>query len=104
MGGGNAWRAVTTSSAPTARIGHSAVWTGSEVIVWGGRDASGAALPTGGRYDPVQDRWVTMSVIDAAEPRSGQRACWAGNQMLVTGGDGSNPMMPPVRGGRYRPE
>ena len=32
----NTWTAVTTTGAPTARDSHTAVWTGSEMIVWGG--------------------------------------------------------------------
>ena len=27
---------MTTSGAPAARVRHTAVWTGSEMIVWGG--------------------------------------------------------------------
>ena len=30
------WTATSTTNAPTARAGHTAVWTGSEMIVWGG--------------------------------------------------------------------
>ena len=30
------WTATTTANAPVARTGHTAVWTGSEMIVWGG--------------------------------------------------------------------
>src|SRR5439155_8720252 len=37
------WTATSTTNAPTARSGHTAVWTGSEMIVWGG------ATNTGGR-------------------------------------------------------
>ena len=32
----DAWRATGTTNAPDARVGHTAVWTGSEMIVWGG--------------------------------------------------------------------
>ena len=32
----NTWTATSTSNAPSARYGHTAVWTGSEMIVWGG--------------------------------------------------------------------
>jgi hypothetical protein len=31
------WTATNTINAPTARFDHTAVWTGSEMIVWGGR-------------------------------------------------------------------
>src|SRR6266481_7535256 len=35
------WTATSTTSAPAARDNHTAVWTGSEMIVWGGTDGSG---------------------------------------------------------------
>src|SRR5262249_14348667 len=41
----------TSTNAPDARSGHTAVWTGSEMIVWGGQNSSGQ-MNTGGRYDP----------------------------------------------------
>ena len=34
------WAATTTANAPAARSDHTAVWTGSEMIVWGGHGAS----------------------------------------------------------------
>jgi N-acetylneuraminic acid mutarotase len=51
----NTWRPVTTAGAPRARSGHSAVWTGAEMIVWGGTPtgfANDTLLYTGGRYRP----------------------------------------------------
>ena len=33
---GIGWTATSPSNAPSARYDHSAVWTGSEMIVWGG--------------------------------------------------------------------
>jgi uncharacterized membrane protein len=33
---GNAWRALPVASAPVARADHTAVWTGTAMIVWGG--------------------------------------------------------------------
>src|SRR6185503_21041609 len=35
------WTATATLNAPLARRSHTAVWTGSEMIIWGGQDASG---------------------------------------------------------------
>src|SRR5437870_3030856 len=35
------WTATSTTNAPTARSGHTAVWTGSEMIVWGGATSKG---------------------------------------------------------------
>ena len=34
--GTDSWTATSTTNAPTARYVHTAVWTGSEMIVWGG--------------------------------------------------------------------
>jgi hypothetical protein len=49
--GADSWTATNTISAPEARAGHTAVWTGSEMIVWGGQsDNSPFLLNTGGRY------------------------------------------------------
>ena len=48
------WTATTTTNAPSGREGQPAVWTGHEMIVWGGDDGLNF-LNTGGRYDPVTD-------------------------------------------------
>ena len=48
---------------------HTAVWTGSEMIVWGGVNISGY-LNTGGRYDPGTNSWTATSTTNApAAPR-----------------------------------
>ncbi len=49
--GARTWRAMTTMGAPAARHRHAGVWTGSEVILWGGNDGS-SALGDGARYVP----------------------------------------------------
>jgi hypothetical protein len=43
--GADNWTATDLTSAPDARYNHTAVWTGNEMIVWGG-----SGLNTGGRY------------------------------------------------------
>ena len=43
------WTAPSITNAPTARSRHTAVWTGSEMIVWGGGDGA-TYFNTGGRY------------------------------------------------------
>ena len=51
------WTATTTSNAPHGRSLHVAVWTGSEMIVWGG-GIPGTPFNTGGRYNPSTDSWT----------------------------------------------
>jgi N-acetylneuraminic acid mutarotase len=80
------WMATSTTSAPTARSGHTAVWTGSEMIVWGGDDSNFGYLNTGGRYNPATDSWTATSTTNAPRGRYLHTAVWTGSEMIVWGG------------------
>src|SRR5439155_8635378 len=54
----DSWTATSTTSAPAARSAHTAVWTGSEMIVWGGFNGSSVLNTESGRA-PCSDRWKT---------------------------------------------
>ena len=59
----NSWTATSTAIAPSGRYFHTAVWTGTEMIVSGGYSFSlDSELNTGGRYNPSTNTWVTTSV------------------------------------------
>src|SRR6266705_3086542 len=45
----DSWTATSTTSAPAGRYEHTAVWTDSEMIVWGGYNGI-SFFNTGGRY------------------------------------------------------
>ena len=45
------WTPLSTTGAPTARLLHTGVWTGSRLVVWGGQASSGDT-DTGGMYEP----------------------------------------------------
>ena len=80
------WRTVTTTGAPTARSGHTAVWTGGRFIVWGG--AGGAGLVgDGAAYDPIADTWSPLPAVNAPTPRTLATATWTGTEMVVYGGE-----------------
>ena len=71
---------------PPPRAGHTAVWTGEEMLIWGGYDGD-AFLDTGGRYSPSTNTWAVISSgTDCPAPRSAHGAVWTGNSMLVWGG------------------
>src|SRR5438477_1698558 len=74
------WTATSLTNAPTARYGHTAVWTGSEMILWGG------GSNTGGRYNPSTDSWTATSTTNAPTARSPHTAVWTGSEMIVWGG------------------
>ena len=90
----DSWTATSTANAPEARGYHTAVWTGSEMIVWGG-STDIFALNTGGRYNPTTDSWTATSTTSAPLARQNHTAVWTGSEMIVWGGSGSN------TGGRY---
>jgi len=81
------WAATSAVGAPDKRYGHTAVWTGSEMIVWGGAGENYPFyLNTGGRYDPATDRWTPVTINGAPAPRSVHTAVWTGNEMIIWGG------------------
>jgi N-acetylneuraminic acid mutarotase len=96
------WRSTTTTFAPPGRFLHSLVWTGREMIVWGGTVESGDAFPSA--YDPVKDRWKRISRKGEPEARDFHTAVWTGTEMVIWGGrarDGSGEFL--TTGGRYDP-
>jgi N-acetylneuraminic acid mutarotase len=98
----NTWTATSTTNAPDARAGHTAVWigTGSEMIVWGGYADIGG-FNTGGRYEPGTDSWTATSTTNAPTTRDAHTAVWTGSEMIVWGGNGVSGVV--NTGGRYNP-
>ena len=93
----NSWVAINTTNAPSARFGHTAVWTGSEMIVWGSYDYAN----TGGRYNPGTNTWATTSTANAPSGRQFFTAVWTGSEMIIWGGfNGTNFLN---TGSRYNP-
>src|SRR5207249_3741418 len=88
---------------PAARRAMSAVWTGAEMIVWGGENPT--ILNTGGRYDPSTDGWSPTSTgAGVPSARTYQTAVWTGTEMIVWGGSlATGDTSPPNSGGRYDP-
>ncbi|MFZ3377605.1 MAG: dockerin type I domain-containing protein [Chthoniobacterales bacterium] len=80
------WTATNTANAPDGRAGHTAVWTGSEMIVWGGLNVNDTPLNTGGRYNPSTDSWTATSTTNAPTARGFHTAVWTGSEMIIWGG------------------
>ena len=99
----DSWTATSTTNAPTGRQSHTAVWTGSEMIVWGGAGTSGF-LNTGGRYNPSSNSWIATSTTNAPTDRQYHTAVWTGSEMIVWGGFDRDPDVNYLNtGGRYNP-
>ncbi len=97
----NVWSALSTNGSPAGRTLHTAVWTGSEMIVWGGYSDSGGYFNTGGRYDPVADSWAATPTNGAPTGRRQHTAVWTGSEMIAWGGLDFYSSL--NDGGRYNP-
>ena len=104
----NAWVATASSSAPDVRRLHSAVWTGEEMIVWGGTQSYEKwSMNSGGRYSLSDGSWAPTST-GSGQPhyRAEATAVWSGSDMIVWGGNYYYRDNGPIdlnTGGRYNP-
>lgn len=78
------WRAVSAANAPAGREQATAAWTGTELVVWGGR-GDGGYLNDGGRYNPASDTWARLPPSNLS-PRIDAAAVWTGSEAIVWGG------------------
>ena len=101
----DSWGSMSPSPDPVGRTAAQAFWTGSEVIVWGGRWQSGlTVVGTGARYDPDSDTWTEMSETGAPVARRNHTSVWTGSELVVWGGNEPSPYDRPYdTGGRYDP-
>jgi hypothetical protein len=96
----NSWVDTTTAgSAPADRSRHTAVWTGSEMIVWGGTSGEGVFYG-GSLYDPATDSWTAMTTTNHPDARADHTAVWDGSRMIVWGGWNGTLL---ATGGSYNP-
>ena len=88
---GPPWTPTPTWGVPSPRYLHTAVWTGSRMVVWGGQkpNVSTVKYRDGASYDPALDRWFTTSVSGAPSVRDKHIAVWDGGRMIVWGGTNS---------------
>ena len=72
------WSPMSTVNAPTERANPALLWTGHEMIAWGGGYEN-----TGGRYDPVNNLWAPLDQGNAPDGRTRPDAVWTGDEMIV---------------------
>jgi N-acetylneuraminic acid mutarotase len=72
----NTWDSISVAQSPSARYFHQAVWTGNEIIIFGGSSEANPVsstnyLNTGARYSPILNLWAALPSI--ATPFSGRK-------------------------------
>jgi uncharacterized membrane protein len=67
------------------RVAFAAVWTGRQLLVWGGLTASRTQPPHGEAYTPATNKWTALPV-SPLRGRADPVAVWTGRRMIVWGG------------------
>ncbi|MDQ3336595.1 MAG: hypothetical protein M4D80_15615 [Myxococcota bacterium] len=98
-----AWSTLSQQNAPSARFAHTTVWTGTELIMWGGGFSSTGSAGDGARYNLSTGQWTPISSVNAPSARRSHSAVWTGTEMIVWGGSAITQGTPFADGGRYRP-
>jgi hypothetical protein len=83
--GSDSWTA-TSASPLNARIGHVAIYDGTDFIVWGGDNQGLSFTNTGAKYDPVGDTWTSTTTTGAPTGRQNALGFWSGSEMIIYGG------------------
>ncbi|MGZ3419254.1 MAG: Kelch repeat-containing protein, partial [Polyangiales bacterium] len=98
------WTALPTAPI-AARYKPTVVWTGSEVVIWGGSGSSGY-LRDGARYDPKTKIWTKFPDPPTdLDGRYDHVSVWSGKEVLIWGGYGNyvSPTYGKSNGARYLP-
>ena len=96
------WRSMTQQQAPTPRFGHTAIWTGTEMIVWGGYGSDGVLADDGRVYNPGTDSWSNLSTDRKPEGKILNSLIWTGTEMIIWGGSDGQDLL--NSGRQFRPE
>ena len=98
----DSWSPTSTNNAPSPRDSLAAVWTGTEMIVWGGVFCCpGIEFNTGGRYNAGTDSWTAATTANAPFARWAHTAVWTGGEMIAWGGYNTTQDLFFNTGGRY---
>lgn len=79
---GGSWRAI--GEAPGEANG-APVWTGDELVLWGGPSQADTGTGSGIAYRPASNRWREVAPSPLG-PRSGHTGVWSGTEIVYWGG------------------
>jgi len=84
--GAGVWSPIPATSLLDVRAGALAMWTGNEVLIWGGNSGSPSGDNDGARFNPATDTWGPMATVGAPSGRSAAAVTWTGRELFVWGG------------------
>jgi hypothetical protein len=100
----DSWTPMPSAGAPSQRAAFAHVWTGKEMLLWGGGHLGGAYYNDGCRYDPEQKQWSSLPQTgEIPKARDGFAYTWTGKKMLIWGGSSGGSILAQDPGGSYDP-
>jgi N-acetylneuraminic acid mutarotase len=104
----DSWEPIADAGTIPGRMQPAGVWTGSEMLVWGGHDRElhTGREAVGGSYDPQADTWTQLGMEGLPLGRGSFAWSWSGEELLVWGGVTSQIVGTGIlgEGARYSPE
>lgn len=82
------WHPLPAPASLAPRAYQTAVWTGHEMLIWGGLGRIGAPLNDGAAYNPAAETWRPIASAGAPAARYANVAAWTGHDLLIWGGYG----------------
>ncbi len=79
------WVKLASLGAPSPRFDHSANWTGTEMLIFGGETGLGVTN-TGYAYDIFKDSWRSLTTKGGVTARTKHTSEWTGSQLVIFGG------------------
>ena len=77
---------TATGAPPIPRYSAKGVWTGKELIIFGGVNPPSTYLTNGKAYDPVRNEWNDLSSTGEPLGRAEHSVIWTGQELIVWGG------------------
>lgn len=65
-----------------SRISEAVVWTGTDLVIWGGELDDGTTTARGARLDPISGAWTDLPAAPL-EPNGTPTAVWSGSEVIV---------------------
>lgn len=97
------WTEMNFTNAPEARFKHKTVWTGTEMIIWGGKkgdDSLHNYLNTGAKYNPTTDSWTALPTPASFNGREDFIMVWGefgtNKHLMIWGGKRIEPKTRPM--------
>lgn len=84
------WTASSVNTVPgfLSVTGASAIWTGTDMIIYGGVTSGGVYSNLGVKYNPAANTWT--AIANSLNKKAHHTAVWTGTDMIVWGGDSTN--------------